>query len=232
MIGEIFSLLSDSLTQSLWIALFGAFVWGVLSILLSPCHLSSIPLVIGFVMQQEKKTTSRAFFFSLILSLGILFSIALIGIITSSLGRLMGDLGRTGNLFVVAIFFIVGLYLLDVIKLNWSPGLKPGGRGGLLSALMLGLIFGIALGPCTFAFVAPVLGIAFTRAQTSFISAFALILIFGLGHCSVIVFFGTLAQKAQSYLDRTHKSKAIVWAKKASGILVIAAGIYLLIITF
>ncbi|MBN1543252.1 sulfite exporter TauE/SafE family protein [candidate division KSB1 bacterium] len=229
MIQDLFSTLSTALSQSLWLALVSAFIWGVLSILLSPCHLSSIPLVIGFVMRQEKKTTARAFIFSLIFSVGILVSIALIGLITASLGRLMGDLGRVGNLFVVAVFFIVGLYLLDVIRLDWSFAPRASRQQGWISALLLGLAFGVALGPCTFAFIAPVLGVAFAKAQSSFTAAVLLILFFALGHCGVIVFFGTLAKKAQDYLNRTSENTGVLWAKRACGILVMAGGIYLLL---
>ncbi|MBN2007914.1 cytochrome C biogenesis protein, partial [candidate division KSB1 bacterium] len=120
MIQHLFSALSSALTQSLWIALLSSFIWGVLSILLSPCHLSSIPLVIGFIIKQEKKTSWRAFMLAFVFALGILVSISIVGIITSSLGRLMGDLGRIGNTIVVVVFFIVGLYLMDIIHLNWS----------------------------------------------------------------------------------------------------------------
>jgi cytochrome c-type biogenesis protein len=229
MIENIFSFLYDILTQSFFMALVASFIWGVLSILLSPCHLSSIPLVIGFIMQQEKKTTSRAFMLSLIFSVGILFSIALIGIITASFGRLMGDLGSIGNIAVAVIFFIVGLYLLDIIRLDWSFGSLTPRHRGKLAALLLGLTFGIALGPCTFAYIAPVLGIAFSRAQNDFMGAILLILFFALGHCGVIVFFGTLAHKVQVYLNWSNESKALNWVKKICGVLVILGGIYLLI---
>ena len=40
-------------------------------------------------------------------------------------------------------------------------------RKGLLAAFMLGLVFGIALGPCTFAYMAPMLGVTFKLAQTT-----------------------------------------------------------------
>ncbi|MBN1466803.1 cytochrome C biogenesis protein [candidate division KSB1 bacterium] len=228
MIQELFSALSAALTQSFWIALLSSFVWGVLSILLSPCHLSSIPLVIGFIMQQEKKTMGRTFALALVFSSGILISIALIGIVTASLGRLMGDLGAVGNSAVAIVFIVVGLYLLDIVRLDWSFGRTTRQRG-LLAALLLGLTFGVALGPCTFAYVAPVLGVAIGRAHSDFVGALSLILAFALGHCSVIVFFGTLAHKVQDYLNWSCKSKALLRVKRACGLLVIAGGVYLLL---
>ena len=58
------------------IALGAAFVWGILSIVLSPCHLSSIPLIVGFIGEQENLTTRRAFAISSVFAIGILFTIA------------------------------------------------------------------------------------------------------------------------------------------------------------
>ena len=49
-----------------------ALVWGVLSIVLSPCHLASIPLIVGFIDGQGRMSTKRAFLIALLFSLGIL----------------------------------------------------------------------------------------------------------------------------------------------------------------
>jgi cytochrome c-type biogenesis protein len=228
MLNDFFSLLSTSLSENIWLALIASFLWGVISIVLSPCHLSSIPLVIGFLTTQGKITAIRTFSLSLNFALGILLSISAIGFGTAMLGRLMGDLGRFGNYSVAFIFVFIGLVLLDVIKLNWnSISLKPSKRKGLLSALILGLIFGIGLGPCTFAFLAPVLGVVFQMAQTNFINASLLLLMFAVGHCSVIVGAGLLGFKLQHYLNWTEESKAILWLKRICGVLVLLGGVYI-----
>lgn len=230
MIEEIFTILSTALYENYWIALLASFGWGVLSILLSPCHLSSIPLVIGFISSQGKTSLSRTFYISLIFAIGILITIAGIGIITASLGRLMGDVGAIGNYLVAGIFFLVGLYLLDIIKFDWNNlSSRQTKSKGLLAALILGLLFGIALGPCTFAYMAPVLGIVFQTAQTNFVSASLLLLAFGIGHCSVIVGAGTLSKKVQQYLNWTEESKTILWIKRICGVLVILGGVYLIL---
>jgi cytochrome c-type biogenesis protein len=228
MIDGIFNYLYEAMTGAVWIAVFASFAWGVLSILLSPCHLSSIPLVVGFISSQGKISLRRTFYISLVFSTGILITIALIGIITASLGRLMGDIGNIGNYLVAGIFFLVGLYLLDIIKLDWNAGLRQTQKKGLLAALILGLLFGLALGPCTFAYMAPVLGIVFQTAQTNYILAVIFLLAFGVGHCSVIVGAGTLTGKVQKYLNWTETSKAVIWIKKICGVLVILGGIYLI----
>ena len=231
MLDTIFTALYEAMTGSIWLALLASFAWGVLSILLSPCHLSSIPLVIGFITSQGKISISRTFYISLVFSIGILITIAAIGLITASLGRLMGDVGSVGNYLVAAIFFLVGLYLLDIIKFDWNNvGLKQTKAKGLLAALILGLLFGIALGPCTFAYMAPVLGVVFQTAQTNYLLAVLFLLAFGLGHCSVIVGAGTLTGKVQKYLNWSEESKTILWIKRICGILVILGSVYLLLI--
>jgi len=228
MVENIFTWLYGAMTGAVWLAVIASFVWGVLSILFSPCHLSSIPLVVGFISSQGKISIGRTFNISLIFSIGILITIAGIGIITASLGRLMGDVGILGNYLVAGIFFIVGLYLLDIIKFNWnSYGLKKTKTKGLLAALVLGLLFGIALGPCTFAFMAPVLGVVFQTAQTNYLLAVTFLLAFGIGHCSVIVGAGILTGKVQKYLNWSEGSKTILWIKRICGALVISAGIFL-----
>jgi cytochrome c-type biogenesis protein len=226
----LFTFLYEAMMGSFLLAVFASFIWGILSIILSPCHLSSIPLVVGYISAQGKVSVGRTFNISLVFSVGILITIAAIGIITASLGRLMGDVGSVGNYLVAGIFFIVGLYLLDIIKIDWNTaGLKRTKSKGLLAALILGLLFGIALGPCTFAYMAPVLGIVFQTAQTDYFSAIILLGAFGIGHCSVIVGAGTLAGKVQKYLNWSEESKSILWIKRICGLLVILGGIYLII---
>ncbi|MBI2429222.1 MAG: cytochrome C biogenesis protein [Ignavibacteriales bacterium] len=229
MLDSLFITLYDAMTGSAWLAVAASFGWGVLSILLSPCHLSSIPLVVGYISSQGKISLGRTFSISLIFAVGILITIALIGTITASMGRLMGDVGSIGNYLVAGIFFIVGLYMLDVIKLQWNTfSIQPTAARGLIAALILGLLFGIALGPCTFAYMAPVLGVVFQTAQTEYVFSMILLLSFGMGHCAVIVGAGTLAKKVQSYLHWSDQSAALKWMKNVCGILVILGGIYLL----
>ncbi len=228
MIEEIFTVLYDAMNGAMWLAILASFGWGVLSILLSPCHLSSIPLVVGYINSQGNISLKRTFYISLVFSIGILLTIAVIGLITASMGRLMGDIGSAGNYLVAGIFFLVGLYLLGIIKIDWNRGIKQTNTKGLLAALILGLLFGLALEPCTFAYMAPVLGIVFQTAQTNFVLAVTFLLAFGIGHCVVIVGAGTASKKVQQYLNWTEDSKVILWIKKICGVLVILGGIYLI----
>lgn len=210
------------------IAVLAAVVWGVLSIVLSPCHLASIPLIVGFIDGQGRISTKRAFIIALLFAAGILITIAMIGVMTAAAGRMLGDLGPFANYFVAAIFFLVGLHLLDVIPMPWSaPGQVNMKRKGPLAALILGLVFGIALGPCTFAYMAPMLGVVFSVAAAQWMYAVLLLLAYGVGHCSVIVFAGTSTQLVQRYLNWNEQSYGAMLLKKTCGLLVIEGGLWM-----
>lgn len=226
---QLFTNLSHAVEGAPAIALGASFVWGILSIVLSPCHLASIPLIVGFISEQGQVTARRAFWTSTLFAVGILITIAAIGAITAAAGRMMGDVGRYGNYFVALIFLVVGLHLVGVIPLSFSgPGQVGLKRKGYLAAFILGLLFGVALGPCTFAYLAPMLGVTFKLAATDFLYGAVLLLAHGVGHCSVIVAAGTSTERVQRFLNWNEQSKGLAVLKIICGILVMMGGVWLI----
>jgi cytochrome c-type biogenesis protein len=226
---QLFTTLTRAVAGAPHLALAAAYFWGVLSILLSPCHLASIPLIVGFIGEQGRLSLRRAFLISVLFALGILTSIAAIGVGTALAGHMLGDLGRWTNYVVAGIFFVVGLYLLDVLPLSWSGS---GGMGvkrkGLLGAVVLGLLFGLALGPCTFAYLAPMLGVAFKLGARSLAYGALLLVSYGVGHCSVIVAAGTSSELVQRWLNWNERSGGAVLLRRVCGALVLLGGLYLI----
>ncbi|MBN2754309.1 MAG: cytochrome C biogenesis protein [Candidatus Goldbacteria bacterium] len=231
MIQELFSSLTLALDKAPAIALTASFIWGILSILLSPCHLASIPLIVGFVGSQgDKITVKKAFFLSFLFSMGILITIAVIGVITGLMGKMLGNTGVWGNVFVAVVFIIVGLYLLEIISFPFLNNISQPKfeKRGYIAAFILGLVFGVALGPCTFAYMAPMLAVAFNEASKNLLYSVSLVTLYAAGHCGVIVLAGTFTELVEKYLRWGKKSKAVIFIKKVCGVLVIAAAIYLL----
>jgi cytochrome c-type biogenesis protein len=211
------------------IALAAAAIWGMLSIVLSPCHLSSIPLIVGFISGQGAVTMRRAFWTSTLFAAGILITIASIGAITATAGRMWGDVGPWANHLVAALFFVVGLHLVGVIPMPWSgPGQVHMKRRGLLAAFILGLVFGIALGPCTFAYMAPMLGMTFKLASSNATHGILLLLAYGAGYGAVIVAAGTSTEWVERFLHWNERSKGVAVVKIVCGILVILGGAWMI----
>lgn len=226
---QLFTKLSHAVEGAPAIALGASVVWGILSILLSPCHLASIPLIVGFISEQGKVSTRRAFWTATLFSVGILITIAAIGILTAAAGRMLGDVGRYGNYFVALIFFAVGLHLVGVIPLSFA-GAGPVNlkRKGLLAAFVLGLVFGIALGPCTFAYMAPMLAVTFKLGGEAPCYAAGLLLAYGVGHCGVIVAAGTSTELVERWLKWNEQSRGLATLKTVCGILVLLGGVWLI----
>ena len=229
MIQSLFTNLSRAIEGDPAIALSAAVVWGILSIVLSPCHLASIPLIVGFIDEQGQITTKRAFQIALLFALGILVTIGLIGLATALAGRMLGDVGRFGNYFVAVIFFLVGLHLLGVVPMPFSgPGQVQMKQRGRLAAFILGLVFGVALGPCTFAYMAPMLAVTFKLAAAHMAYGILLLLAYGVGHCAVIVLAGTFTETVQHYLNWNESSKGATILKKVCGVLVLLGGLWMI----
>ncbi len=226
---QVFDQLTNALNSNTGIALLAAFVWGVLSILLSPCHLSSIPLIIGFISKQETKSIRQSFLISLLFSTGILITIMAVGLLTAAFGRMLGDIGQIGNIIVAIIFVIIGLYLLEIVNFNWSL-FNPNkvSSKGLKAGFVLGLLFGLGVGPCTFAYMAPILGVVFSLSASQIFTAVLLLIFFALGHCGVIIGAGTFGGWVQNYLNWSAESRTVMILKRICGILVILAGVYLI----
>lgn len=209
------------LYASTWFALAGSFLWGIASVVLSPCHLSSIPLVMGFVGKESHGAQGRALGLSATFTVGIFISMLALGAATALLGRLLGDVGSWGYWLGAAVFVLVGLMLLDVFSL---PQLTIGNQerfrgGGFSAALVLGMLFGTVLGPCAFAFLMPVLGLAFAQADGHPAFAAALVAAYAVGHGAVIMLAGSASAWTMGALAHPRHSRWIFLGRKLVGVL-------------
>jgi cytochrome c-type biogenesis protein len=210
------------------VALAAAFAWGVLSVVLSPCHLSSLPLVVAYMSGgDELPAGRRALWLSTSFAAGVLASVALVGAVTAAAGLVLGDVGRVGTWAVAAVFFAVGLNLVGVLPLPaWGPAAAPRRRGAG-GALVLGLVSGVALGPCTFAFLAPLLGVALRAGGTAGVAHGALLVAaYGAGHAAAIAAAGASIQSVNRWLAWRAGARAVAQLRAVAGAAVMLAGVY------
>lgn len=227
---EFLEAISAAIEGPLALALLASFVWGVLSVLLSPCHLASIPLVVAVVNGQGSTVGGRrALALSAFFAGGILLTIAVIGAITALAGRLAGDMGGYGNYLVAIVLLVIGLHLIGALPLPWSGAqVRSTKRTGLLAAAVLGVVFGTALGPCTFAYLAPMLAVTFKASGEGMGTGAALLSAFAIGHGAVIILAGASTAGVQKYLSWTDRTRGAVVIRILCGLLLVVAGLYLL----
>ncbi len=229
MLVDVLQSLNAGMTGSPILALSATFVWGICSVILSPCHLASIPLLIAYVNDQKVNTPKLAAGLSALFAFGILITMAVIGVATTLAGRMTGDAGAVGGYLMSTVFILIGLHLMDVVSVPWMGARKENvKRRGATGALLLGLLFGVASGPCTFAFLAPVLALVFSSASTHPVFGFLLLALYALGHCTVLVAAGTATELAQHFSAWNRETKTARHIKFALGILLILAGLYFL----
>ncbi|MBI4797297.1 MAG: sulfite exporter TauE/SafE family protein [Desulfarculus sp.] len=226
------------LTVNAWItggsvlAGLGCFLWGMVSVLFSPCHLAAIPLMVGYVAGQEQGLGPRhGAHYALAFTTGLFLTIAAVGVISSLLGRMLGDVGPYWTILVGAVLIWVALDMLGLAKSFLSGGLmarlKVRGLGG---AFLLGLAYGVLSGSCTFGFIAPILAIITIQEQIA--TGLLFILLFGLGHCLPIAVAGSSTALVQRLLDNRAMQAGSSWFRRVAGLGIALMGVYFLLKPF
>lgn len=231
---EVLNAFGTAFSASLFVAAPAAIAWGVLSVALSPCHLSSVPLVVAYMGGgPELPSGRRALAISSSFAAGILVSIAAIGALTAAAGRMLGDVGRAGTFILAALFLVFGLNLLGWMPLpSFSPRKAAPSRRGAGGAFLLGLVFGAALGPCTFAFMAPLLGLVLYGGRSHPAAGALLVALFGLGHAAAIALAGASIESVQRWLASRGGARAVRALRLGAGGLVLGGGAYFVYTAF
>ncbi|WP_300673381.1 cytochrome c biogenesis protein CcdA [Desulfoluna sp.] len=218
--------------DTLALALIGSFLWGMVSVLLSPCHMASIPLIVGYVAGQEEALKARsAARYAVAFTLGLFLTIALLGVICTLLGRMMGEVSPYWTLLIGGILIWVALDMLGVEACSLSGGALSKIRvRGLSGAFVLGLAYGILSGSCTFGFIAPILAVI--TLQEKMATGLLLITAFGLGHCVPIAVAGSSTALVRRILMNRTLQGGSAWFKKGAGVVVGCLGIYFIVRPF
>jgi len=223
---QFFITINDWITGAIYLAALGCFLWGMVSVLFSPCHLASIPLVVAYVAGQEKALKPRqAAHYAILFTAGLFITIAVIGMICALLGRMLGDVGGYWQIVVGLVLIWVALGMLGVEKCNLSGGrLQKLNVRGLRGALFLGLAYGVLSGSCTFGFIAPILAII--TVQQKVMTGVLLSLLFALGHCLPIMIAGSSTAAVRRLTESDAWIASGGWFKKSAGVVIGLLGIY------
>jgi cytochrome c-type biogenesis protein len=219
--------LSGALEGAPLLSVGAALLLGAASVLVSPCHLAGVPLVIG-VVQAHRGPNRSAQSVALLFGVGVLLSFAVVGGLTLAAGRIAGDLGRFGNLLGAAVFLAFGLQLLEVVELPWFKSLTSRVEGRSARPTLVGFLFGASLGPCTFSFMAPALGVAATLSRTRPLHAAGLLVAFAVAHTAVVTVAGVFGGATERFLESRGATRAVAVFRRGTGVVLILGGLYFL----
>lgn len=201
-------------------AYLAVFAAGILSSF-TPCTLTLFPLVIGYVGGFADGKTKSPLAISLSFSTGIAVTFTILGALAALTGTLLGNLGGYWRYILAAAAFVMGLQVLEVIKLPMSISTGRVVQKGILGAFLMGLLFGLASSPCATPILAVVL--AYVAAAHHLVYGISLLFVYAVGFCLPVFVVGFSA----GALKRLQNVSAIL--HKVSGILLILLGIYFIV---
>ncbi len=225
---SVFLLVNEWMAGTTAIAALGCFAWGMISVLFSPCHLASIPLVVAYVGGQDRIIRGRqAVWYAVLFSGGLFLTITLAGIICALLGRMLGDVGPYWTIAVGLILLWVAMDMLGLARCCLPAGamgrLRIKGHWG---AFVLGLAYGVLSGSCTFGFIAPILAIITVQKQV--MTGMMFILLFAVGHCLPIAMAGSSTATVKRLTASVFFSQGSLWFRKGAGVVIAGLGCYFL----
>lgn len=208
------------------LAYFSIFVAGLISSA-SPCVLVTIPLVIGYVGGYSDGDLKKSFLYSLVFIIGLAITFTILGAIASLAGSLLGNVGGFWKYILSAVAILMGLNMLEVLKFTIpTPKMVKTEQKGLLGALLLGMLFGVASSPCATPVLALIL--TFVASRQNIIYGTSLLFVYALAHTVLIFAVGVSTGLAEVVLKSDRLKKFSYYAHKISGAIFIFIGIAVL----
>jgi cytochrome c-type biogenesis protein len=191
---------------------------------ISPCILSMVPLLVGYIGGYAEGTKSKGFKLSLSFITGMALTFAILGFIAAYFGRVFGQIGTVWYYILAAVALIMGLQLLGVLTFN-LPGLKkiPIRKAGISGSMIMGLLFGLVASPCATPVLAVIITYAALQAEPFYGSI--LLFIYGLGHGLPLLAAGTFTGMAKNLPKFSRYTQYLSYF---SGLILVLAGFYLL----
>jgi cytochrome c-type biogenesis protein len=220
-------LVSTQLTHLSLISIGVIFLAGLVTSL-TPCMLSMLPITIGYIGGYESQSRLQAAVQSSWFALGLATTLAALGIIATSIGKVYGQIGIGLPIIVSLVAIAMGLNLLEILPLrfpslgatDWIAEDLPRG----VRSYLLGLTFGLVASPCS----TPVLATLLTWVATTqdMVVGAGLLVAYAVGYVAPLVLAGTFTASLKKILELRRWSS---WINPVSGALLLGFGVFSLL---
>jgi len=191
---------------------------------LSPCLLSMLPIMVGYMGGYDSDSRQEAVLRSTSFALGLATTLAILGLAAGLFGFVYGQVAVGLPIMVSLIAILMGLNLLGLLQFSLpsisGPDLEHWHVPSWLKAYGLGLTFGIVASPCSTPVLATLL--AWISATKDPVLGGALLLAYGLGYVTPLVLAGTFTSALKRILELRQWSS---WISPASGALLLGFGV-------
>lgn len=218
------------ISTNMWLAPLLALLAGVLTSV-TPCALSSIPLVIGFVGGVSEKNTKRAFLYSAVFALGTAVTFVALGIIATSAGKLMGNSSPVWYMILGVLMVLMALQTWGIF--DFIPSVNLMGKSkkkGFLGAFAAGVLGGIFSSPCSTPVLIALLAIVAGNGSLAW--GILLMLLYSIGHSALVMAAGTSVGFVQRINESEKYAKASNILKILMGTAILLIGLYMFYLGF
>ena len=223
---QILQSISLLIENNVWLAPFLAFAAGALTSL-TPCSLSSVPLVIGYVGGAAGSDTRKAFRLSLVFVLGSALTFTALGTVASTAGMLFRGAASWWYVILGSLMVLMALQTWGIFEIIPSSYLLSKNRKkGYFGAFIAGILGGIFSSPCSTPVLVALLAIV--AGKGSIVWGTSLLILYSIGHGLLVLAVGTSFSFAQKLSEDINNSRTSLIIKFVLGTLVLLAGFYML----
>ncbi len=222
--------IAEVIGNNIWFAPLLALLAGVLTSV-TPCSLSSVPLIVGYVGGVGEKNTKKAFAYSAVFSLGTAVTFVTLGIIATSAGKLMGTSSPVWYIILGVLMVLMALQTWEIF--NFIPStnlLSKSKKRGFAGSFVAGILGGVFSSPCSTPVLIALLAIV--AGEGNLLWGVLLMLLYSIGHSALVMVAGTsigFVQKINS--SEQYKTTAKV-LKIAMGSAILLIGLYMFWLAF
>lgn len=222
--------LASSISTNFWLAPLLALLAGLLTSF-TPCSLSSIPLVIGYVGGTGQKDTKRAFWLSLVFSGGMAVTFTILGTLASLFGKLMQGTGSWWYIILGILMLLMAMQTWEVYSfIPASYAISKSTKRGFIGAFLAGILGGLFSSPCA----TPVLVVllAMVAKEGSLIWGMLLLLLYSVGHSFLVMIAGTSVGFVRKLSSSERYGKASKFLRIFMGTMILIVAFYMFYLGF
>lgn len=230
MIDAWLSQIAEVIASNVWLAPVLALVAGVLTSV-TPCSLSSVPLIIGYVGGVGEKNTKKAFLYSAVFSIGTALTFVTMGIIATSAGKLMGTSSPAWYIILGVLMVLMSLQTFGIF--NFIPSVNLVGknkRKGMIGAFLAGILGGIFSSPCSTPVLIALLAIV--AGEGNLLWGILLMLLYSIGHSALVMVAGTSVGFVCKINESARYKTAAAVLKYVMGAAILIIGLYMFWLAF